>query len=331
MPIEDVPFHIAPNPDTRPIVSQPGTPVPEVDLSSAPDLPDDGPEFPPGTIAEDAQPGEPRAAESPAPSAVPDQAGTVKLPDGREIPIADLVRWADQAVQPAQAPAQEQAPAWAEALARRLDAIEDKATQQAPGQQAPTQAEQDTRFDYLNGVREGRYLNPLSQGQLWMQGHRNQLVRAGYQEPSPEFLQQALHQAQVAFLGQQQEFFDHQIRQQAERAQLSEATSKVKAEVDALTGQFPNLQTKAGLRIRDAFLAQAAATGQKDLKKVFAEANALVYSFVMEAYGTPKQAKLKSVAGAMPRGGGPRAPVKKDFGNDFGAISRLAEARSREG
>ena len=313
-------FHIEPNPDPRPIDSTPGTPVQSaVDLSSQPDRPDDGPEFPPGTLPE----GDRAPPPSQQLSAVPGAADTVKLPDGREIPVADLVRWADEQSRPP-APAAatpEQPPAWFEQWVKNQGLSQGQQAQPCQSQQQAPQAQPD----------ESRFISPITQPELWIQGRANQYLQRGLNPPDEQGLRMELMQARTHTLYEQNQRISHQFQQQQEQQQLNTHRVQVQREIDTLTGQFPNLQTDSGKRVRDAFLAQAAATGEKDLKKVFQEANNLVYSFVMESYGRPKQQKLAAVGNGMPRGGGPRAPVKKDHGTDFSAISRMAEERGRGG
>lgn len=267
----------------------------------------------PDAPAEPAAEAPPEGASAPTPETA--DADLVEFPGGVKVPIAELIKWAGGQ---AEVPATEAAPppvapaatpeAMLHDMVKRL--VQEQMKAAAPAPQAPQQS-----------VPQ---LDPRTHPQDWM----NLWARLEQQKTGRQV---TLQDAQFA-MGMAQKTLDRQEVQELkamyqaglQQAQVTAETTRVQQEINSLVEtKYPNLKSEVGQQVLSAFLAQAAARGEKDMEKVVRSVSELAPKFISATWANQKRNSLRAVSSGMPRAGGVKAPAKKDYGNDFDAIDRV--------
>lgn len=270
---------------------------------------------------------------TPSPAASPPTGDDLVDIGGIKIPLSELVKWAGG--QPTDATAQPSSPAAAPvaspvqqapvdpiaALVARFDAIEQKlaAVGQTPAAQAPQQAQQ-------------QFLDPRTDPQSWARA-RNEVYRqhakrdATQQELEMDLLKASAHLDRKEFQEMRSGFTGAM-----KTAQLQTQATELKNRIEGLVKtKFQNLDNEPGQRLLNAFLAEAAGRGEKDVEKVTQEASEFLPKFIVAAYAKRKSANLRALSGNMPRPGGTKAPAKPSFGGGFDAIDKATDAWVKSG
>lgn len=225
--------------------------------------------------------------------------GSVRLPNGDVVTLDEVQAWRAESQQ------REAPQGTVQQLLDRIAQLEQRLT--APQQPTVPQV-----------------VDALRDPQRWLQV-RAQEYRAAGMQPDDHQLRTDLLQQQNRMLMEQFESNTQALQRREEEARLAAETSRIEREIDQLRTKYPVLSGETGRQMFDAFLSLAAQSGETNLENVARRVAEMAPKFVMEAYGNRKKETIRSVSSNAPRGGGIKAPQRKDYGSDLSSFDRLAD------